>query len=347
MSSCNNTLYVIIPFFNFGKNQASIRIKNLKNCIKNLYLQLATQNDLDFKIIIGEAYLDYLPKDNRINFKEILFELQPFKNARKHLELVSYKIKHPLWIKENIINVVVKNNLPSDWKYFVWLDADVQFINPDWSRELLTSFNEKNIDIIQMFQHLCYLDSENNIYAEDTYDFLQIGVVYLFSEENTRTDSKRGNLLKAGPHWGAPGMAWAIRRSLYDRIGGLFELAIVGEGDFLQVRALFPKFIKIFNEKVAALDHKKPYSAGYRDCVYTFAKKLSNANVGYLTGNIVHYYHGPLSNRYYDTRLEILHKHSYDPRIHLVRDKNNILSLHPNCKDFVADVEQYFENRDN
>lgn len=347
----NNTLYIIIPYFNFSNNPTNIRFTNLILCLKQLFLQLLSQKTCKFKIIIAEACLEN-DTSKKLSFQKIVNILKMFVNVESYFEVIHFTIKQKLWIKENIINVVVQNYLPQDWKYFVWLDGDVAFLNPNWPQELAYKFNNDNVDVIQMFQHLCYLDSEYNVYADqdskqhfENISLLQIGMMYMYSPDSEKDDGKRGNMLTYSPYWGAPGMAWSINRSFYDKIGGLFEFAIAGEADFLQVRAWHPNYFTLFNKSELSLD-RMPYSAGYRDFVYKFAEKSKEVKIGYLTGNLIHYFHGTISSRKYGYRLGILHKHNFDPRIHLLRDEKGILNIHPNCKGLIADLEEYFKQRE-
>lgn len=347
----DNTLYIIIPYFNFSNNSTNVRFTNLILCLRQLFLQLLSQKACKFKIIIAGGYLEN-EISKKLSFPKVLKLLNMFGDIRSCFQIINFPIKQKLWIKENIINVVVQNYLPKDWKYFVWLDGDVVFLNPNWPEELIYKYNNTETNVIQMFQHLSYLDRNYNIYADqDSKDFfqnlsfLQIGMMYMYSPDSERENNKRGNMLVSGPYWGAPGMAWSMNRSFYNKIGGLFEFAIAGEADFLQVRAWHPNYFVLFNKREPALD-RMPYSAGYRDFVYDFAKKSKEVKIGYLTGTITHYFHGTIPSRQYGYRLGILHKHSFDPRIHLLRDERGILSIHPNCKGLITDLEEYFKQRE-
>ena len=39
-----------------------------------------------------------------------------------------------LWHKENLLNLGI-SRLPRDWRYVAWIDADIEFHNPDWAKE--------------------------------------------------------------------------------------------------------------------------------------------------------------------------------------------------------------------
>lgn len=347
-----DTLYIIIPYFNFSNNPTNQRFANLILCLKQLFLQLLSQKACKFKIIIAGGYLENEPS-KKLSFSNVLKLLSMFGDIKNYFQIINFPIKQKLWVKENIINVIVQNHLPKDWKYFVWLDGDVVFLNPNWPQELLYKFDSNETDAIQMFQHLCYLDSEYNVYADqdskehfEDISYLRIGMMYMYSSDSERNSGKRGNMLTYSPYWGATGMAWSMSRSFYNKIEGLFEFAIAGEADFLQVRAWHPNYFTLFDKNETALD-KMPYSAGYRDLVYDFAKKSKGVKIGYLTGNLIHYFHGTIASRQYGYRLGILHKHNFDPRIHLLRDERGILSIHPNCKELIADLEEYFKQREN
>src|SRR5271170_4863546 len=52
----------------------------------------------------------------------------------RHIRLRS---PHTLWYKENLINIAIAR-LPRDWEYVAWLDADIQFLRPDWVTQTIS-----------------------------------------------------------------------------------------------------------------------------------------------------------------------------------------------------------------
>lgn len=101
------------------------------------------------------------------------------------------------------------------------------------------------------------------------------------------------------PGWYAhPGYAWAMHRSLFDSIGGLFDLCIVGSGDLHFAYALLGR-----------IDETIPIgmSQDYRTQARQWADRLTHvakggANVGYVDTALFHQWHGTRENRSYVDR---------------------------------------------
>jgi len=62
---------------------------------------------------------------------------------------VKVSVDSPVWLKENLVNIGVKE-LPADWKYMAWIDADIEFRNQKWVQDTVDEL--KLYDIVQMFQ---------------------------------------------------------------------------------------------------------------------------------------------------------------------------------------------------
>ena len=73
---------------------------------------------------------------------------------KNHLQLRS---EIPLWHKENMVNLGVRYLLPKSWKAFAWIDADVEFENPNWALDTLKILNGCK-DIVQVFSHCVDMD---------------------------------------------------------------------------------------------------------------------------------------------------------------------------------------------
>ena len=58
---------------------------------------------------------------------------------------------HALWYKENLINIAI-GRLPSDWEYVAWLDADIQFLRPDWVTQTIAELQRRAF--VQLFSHM-------------------------------------------------------------------------------------------------------------------------------------------------------------------------------------------------
>ncbi|WP_205249362.1 hypothetical protein, partial [Escherichia coli] len=63
---------------------------------------------------------------------EMAFGDRPFEiteaNNHQHIQVRSF---HELWHKENMLILAIAN-LPADWEYVAWVDADIVFSRRDW-----------------------------------------------------------------------------------------------------------------------------------------------------------------------------------------------------------------------
>jgi hypothetical protein len=239
---------------------------------------------------------------------------------KRHLQL---RGETPLWHKENMINLGVKHLLPSDWKAFAWVDADIEFDNPYWATYALRVLNGKEgKDFIQLFTNVYDMDNDKQILNFYT------GFGYQFSK-----NFKKGKEIN---YW-HPGFAWACTRKAYDQIGGLLDEGILGSGDNIMCHS----FIKQAPERL-----KKGMTTEYMDFVRTKQTKYEGLKLGYIPGSIRHYFHGKKENRNYYGREDILIRHKYDPNIFITRDANGLIIPTKECPlEFLKDIMDYFEER--
>jgi hypothetical protein len=132
----NNTLYAIIPFYNYFNN--SYRNLYLKNFIEKY------SHASNLKIVISEGiYENYLSE----NYSNVVY---------KHIK---YNVPQKIWIKENLINLAIAH-LPDDWRFIAWVDCDIEFLYPYWvdsTIELLQSY-----EAVQMFDYVFHWNETKN-----------------------------------------------------------------------------------------------------------------------------------------------------------------------------------------
>ncbi len=228
----------------------------------------------------------------------------------QHLQL---RTEHALWHKENMINIGVKKLLPIDWKVMAWIDGDIEFENPNWVGDTLKVMQV--CDVAQMFT-TCFDLGKN---PEDIMmTWISHGYNQAYGHHNMIKSSK--DPLK---YWHC-GYGFAYSRHFWDRMGGIFDRSIIGEGDSIMCKMFLDDFFF----------YKNPYTIPiYRKVIYDYTSRVKTASrfkggklrVGYVPGIIRHYFHGNKKNRLYIQRQQIIFKHKYDPTKHLSEDENGIL----------------------
>ena len=254
---------------------------------------------------------------------EMIYNNQKFivtnKNNKNHLQL---KTETPIWHKENMINLAVKQLLPTTWKAFAWVDADIEFENNSWALDTLKILNGCK-DVVQLFSHCIDMTNEEtniNIFNSFGYSF-----------------NKNKKYLTKGIDYWHPGDAWAITRKSYEKIGGLYDKGVLGSGDSIMALSFINKCIYMNNIN---------YSDDYNNSMLEYQKKASKLRLGYVPGVIRHYFHGTKLNRKYTERWKILMKYNFSPIEHLNYDNQGILvPTNIFSSDFKEDIMNYFKDR--
>lgn len=258
---------------------------------------------------------------------ELVYKNQDFaitENHNKyHLQLRTSEV---LWHKENLINLGVKYLLPNNWKAMAWIDGDIEFESTTWVDDTLKILNGSK-DIVQLFSHCVDMNKNNetmNIFTSFSYQYCK-NMKYVASRPNTDIN-----------FWHT-GYGWACNRKTYEKIGGLYENAILGSGDNIISLCLIGKI----DESIYIKGSNK-----YKDSVKQYEKNISNLRLGYVPGVIRHYYHGSKQNRKYVERADILLKYNYNPFNHISKDDKGVIIPSNFCpNDFLKDIMCYFLER--
>lgn len=239
----------------------------------------------------------------------------------RHINLETYD---ELWHKENMINVGVQH-LPDTWKYMAWIDADIEFIRPDWIEETVHMLQHHYV--VQMFQTAIDLGPNQEHLATHH------GFVYQY-HRNTQPP-------KAYGEW-HPGFAWAIRRDAWDMIGGLIDTAILGAADNHMAKGLIGRVSETIHKDIHPEYAHKLFQWQER------AVRHLKMDVGYVPGTIYHMWHGKKRDRRYWDRWKILVENQFNPDTDLKKDWQGIwqLEVHDERQMRLRDqLRYYFQSR--
>lgn len=241
-------------------------------------------------------------------------------NNPKHLRLRTNTA--PLWHKENMINIGIKKLLPKNWKAVAWIDADIEFDSASWVSDTLKILNGYK-DIVQLYSHAVDMDKDENAMSIFT------GFGFQYSK-----GKKYGGL---GPNFWHPGFAWAMTRRAYEKVGGVYELSILGSGDHNMAQSLIKNGTNSVNNLV---------TDEYKNSVICWQEKATNLRLGYVPGVIRHYFHGSKKNRKYSERWQIIVKHRYNPEIHIEKNNDGLIVPTKDCPPgLLNDIMNYFIER--
>jgi len=316
-----------IKFVNNPIKEAIINNSPIEN---NLHVVMVISNPCQFakRYILAKEFKYRMEKEQNVilYIVELAYKNQDYHltdlHNKNHLRL--YTETAPIWHKENMINIGVNKLLPKDWKTVAWIDADIEFENPNWALDTLKILNGSK-DIVQLFSHC--LDMDNNE--------MIMSVWSSFSFQYTK--EKKYNVKNHGNNFWHPGYAWAMTKKAYDRMNGLYELSILGSGDHNMALSLLGYGIQSLNHNV---------NNDYKTSIIEFQHKSKNLRLGYIPGIIRHYFHGSKINRKYSERWQILVKHQYNPLLHMTKNKDGLLIPTKDCpNELLTDIMNYFYER--
>lgn len=245
--------------------------------------------------------------------------------------------KTEAWLKENLINIAIAR-LPQDWKYVAWIDADIQFARPDWVGETLQQL--QHYKIVQMFSESADLSPN--------YEVLKTHKSFMWCYKNQNDEMPplkngyycRKETAKHSKVYWHPGFAWAARREAVDALGGLIDWGILGGGDMYMAYALIGKL------KERAMP-KSLGKTGIRQLEEweARAERFIQRNVGYVSGLILHYWHGKKADRKYSDRGQVLTRAKFDPMVDLKRDWQGLWQLSGKNPQLRDGMMEYFRQR--
>lgn len=290
----------------------------LQEIKQKLHVISVVSNPCNYKIRykLAKEFMKRMEQEQNVLFYmvELVYGDQPFvltsADNKMHLQL---KGTTPLWHKENMINLGIKHLLPKDWKAVAWIDADIEFENAHWASDTLNILNNGK-DFVQLFAQAV----DMGVNDQTNVTFEGFGYQYI------------NNSMK-----GHPGYAWACNRKTYEQIGGLLEHKIIGAADFVMANA----FIKDVQMMEGTSEEFLRYGK-------EFEEKTDGLQIGYVSGNIKHYYHGKKINRNYVYREFLLVRYKFDPYTFLTTDPSGLLI--PTDKfprEFLREIYQNFEMR--
>lgn len=277
----------------------------------------------------------------RLTVVEMAFGDRPFEVTEagnpRHLQLRS---NTEIWQKENLVNLGM-GRVPAEAEYVAWVDADLTFTRHDWVQETLQQL--QHYPVVQMFAEAHDLGPDGTVLNS----FRSFG----YSHIHGITRKKGSGYLGGAPdgprdpriaYWHHPGFAWAARRDAIDLVGGLFDVAVVGEGDYIMAKSLVGEAADVVYPGV---------SPGYRKAVMDWqsqALKL-NRNFGYVPGTVIHHWHGRKANRKYWNRCKILTDTQFDPTTDLRRGSHGLWKLvdHGDARSALLrdSIRAYFRSR--
>jgi len=343
-------LYAICPYFNPFRNRS--RVKHTERALKHFHDSGATIVFVETCFNRRESEFQNLGLDGMLTNCDIIGGKSEFRH--KHIVM---RTSDFMWHKEDACNAGVQRALPHDWQQMCWLDADIQFVRPNWVGECIQQL--QHYSFLQMFSDGRDAGPNYELIPKQQASSLWTGPGYqgpsFVKHWKVKTDREPSPVVRAdlarvardikrlerdflqlendlnppypGPIW--YGLAWACTRKAYDDVGGIFDVAVWGGADYDMSHAL--------TEQCATL-HLKAHP-NYRKMLLEYeerCRRYIRKNVGAMEGTVIHYWHGRKSERKYSEKRKLMGTANFDPLRHLKRDSNGLWALHDDgSEDFI------------
>jgi hypothetical protein len=305
-------LHVIAVYFNFNR---------FDNPLKNFQTFQRHMATLGVTLHVVELVLGSRP-----------FEVTDAANPL-HTQL---RTESEFFQKENLINQGAANafRLFPDLEYLAWVDGDLHFFNANVAVDTMHQLNRHRA--VSMWAMAFDLGPDGLPMTLSADEASRVRKSFGFSFHHGL------GLTSVTKRWGMEwhtGYAWAMRRSTWDAIGGLYENSVVGSADNNMAWAFIGK-------EGWGLDPASPPALKI-DLAHWCRRAIPAVagDVGYVNGLIHHHWHGRKTDRQYVSRMKILSDHDFDPRQDLWKDARGLLHLTGHKTGLVADLRRYMQSR--
>lgn len=256
-------------------------------------------------------FREYLPPDLPLFTAELSFTGEFTIPAALHLQGSEQNL---MWQKERLLNILIER-LPPEYDMVAWLDADLIFLNDDWVSETIQKL--QRYPVVQLFERVTDLDAE-------------------FHELRTKIGNPYGRAMGIND-WKRPGGAWAARRDILQH--GLADEHILGGSDAMMLAAWQGKWEHPLMKRLTP--SWKEYHLRYAARVYPLVRD----NIGWVSGDCLHLYHGSTVHRNYVGRWKYLSEYDFDPSEDITLDDNGLWKWSSDKPEMHEKVAGYFAER--
>lgn len=257
-------------------------------------------------------------------------------DSRWHVQ-VRAGAESEVWVKESLINIGFRHlaGQAPEWRYAAWIDADVQFVRPDWASETVEALQHHRV--VQPFSHAIDLMPSMH-HRGDTESFC-----YAYWNEPELLEKCAGRGYGKPPipaHKLHPGYAWALRREVWEGIKGLIDWCPMGSADHHMAWA--------FVGKIAEAIDGYATSPAYRRRAHEFQARCEEHvmhDLGYVPGTLLHHWHGKKRERFYVERKAALAKTGFCPDRDLTYNAQGLLVLQGKNLKLRDALRRYFRSR--
>jgi len=232
------------------------------------------------------------------------FQLTETNNTPHDLQ---YNTEWIFAMRENLINVGVKH-LPEDWEYMSWVDQHIFWEDPYWFEKCIWLFAHHNI---------VHMLNGNHFYnLRNTTDYSLEGFGKLYNQYGSSFEQH--NPIRQC------GLAWGMRREIFEQLGGLLDICIGTKCDLYQNYAYMGSR---YTSQTRNYEYAQAIGAWQDHAIKVYDRKL-----GYLDSRVYHFMHciEGCKTSEYGLHVQALMEFNFNPRTDMTRDFEGRLILDKN-----------------
>lgn len=250
-----------------------------------------------------------------------------------------------LWHKETLLNMTIKQ-LPKQFKYIFWIDADVIFTNLNWLTDSVDAMKNGAL-IVQPFEYCVHLDRNQLRPDFDLDDFRYSASTKDRHPKVWRSFCSNANMSLIGlandknyDLHGHVGFAWGARREILEECP-LYDRGLIGGADHIIAHA------------AAGHIHHSCISRGFADNIDEVRNWMTKFNkvikkyqrfgvnpIGFASGDLFHIWHGDIAKRQYLKRVQ-----DYTPVINSITERDQ-KGLYKNTAGNKSYIGNYYRHRE-
>jgi hypothetical protein len=253
-----------------------------------------------------------------------------------HLTIETEKL---LWHKEALLNAAIKD-IPKEFNYIFWIDADVIFTNKNWMVEAVNKM-KAGAKVVQLFEYCIHLEKDemqpsfNVEYARlycsipsRRHKRMWRGFAANYAQKKIEFTSANYDV------HGHVGFAWGATRDVLAAVP-LFDKVLIGGADHIIAHAAAGQIPHncIKRHFVEMLDEVVQWSEQFN--------KVVKGRLGYVAGDVYHIWHGDIEKREYSKRIR-----DFEPKMKNITEKDeNGLYKHDDAATD-AFMNEYYKRRE-
>lgn len=308
----------------------------------NLHVVCCVANPMQWasRIRLAKAFIQHMLESGvDLTVVETVYGDHPFQLADiPGIHHIPTHAKTMVWAKESSLNVGIRS-LPRTARYVAWVDADVEFRDPQWALKTLHALQFK--PVVQPWSEALDLGPQGETMTVKAKE-VQRSFGWVWQTTNDVLNWWKAQ--QAGENYSYPhgGYAWASTVDWFEQVGGLLDFSGAGAADHQMSLAM----VGHVSNAIHGLS-----SPGYTARVKAWGERcfeVTQGHVGYVQGRIEHSFHGSKGGKHgrkYVERWDILNEFQFDPNTDLVRNRSGLVELAGNKPGLTRALQRYFSDR--